>query len=455
MDPLRSPLFAERLAFLEASEFWSADRHLDYQLRALQRLVEHVERHVPFYRDHMRHAGFTAADIQGLDDLRRFPLIDKPTIQDDYDAFIPDHLDRSRLHHRTTGGSTGTPLTVYADDDFYARDKANTEYYMRVFGLDIFSHRSVRIYGDKVDEAEIRQGRYWYVADGRRLVMSCYHISRETAAAYVEAINDFQPRYIHTRPSSILPLALAVTDLGLELGSGLEAIFCDGEYLTNGQRKTIEQAFKARLTNIFGHTEGAAVGIGCPHSTALHFMPQVGIVEVHGADGTPLSEPGTKGEMVVTGFNNPVFPLIRYRTGDIVQLGKPGCACGRHYTMISDIEGRIQDYVVDRNGNLVPLAPAIFNYNDMDWRGIREFKVVQEQRGQLVMHIQPEADADVTALCRHAEQHLSAIIGEHFTIQVTVVDRLDKTRIGKYRYLDQKLDLAANFRAGAHGPGAG
>ncbi len=75
-------------------------------------------------------------------------------------------------------------------------------------------------------------------------------------------------------------------------------------------------------------------------------MPQIGIVEVLAPDGSPLTEPGRKGELVVTGFNNPAFPLIRYRTGDVVVRGEPGCSCGRSYTMISEIEGRIQDMLL-------------------------------------------------------------------------------------------------------------
>ena len=41
------------------------------------------------------------------------------------------------------------------------------------------------------------------------------------------------------------------------------------------------------------------------------------------------------------------------------------------------------DIVIDKNGNPVPLAPAIFNYNDMDWKNIEEFKILQSKKGKL------------------------------------------------------------------------
>ena len=40
--------------------------------------------------------------------------------------------------------------------------------------------------------------------------------------------------------------------------------------------------------------------------------------------------------------------------------------------ILKEIEGRLQDFVVDKHKNLIPLAPAVFNYNDMDWKGIDE-----------------------------------------------------------------------------------
>ena len=151
--------------------------------------------------------------------------------------------------------------------------------------------------------------------------------------------------------------------------------------------------------------------------------------------------------MVTTGFNNLVFPLLRYRTGDIAVLGEEGCSCGRNYKMIAEVEGRMQDYVVDRNGDLVPLAPAIFNYNDMDWKGIREFKVVQEKEGVLSIRIRPEEElrADPERARAWIAGRIGAILGEGFSVSVEFVDEIPRTRIGKHRYLDQNLDLSSFF----------
>lgn len=440
MNWFEHPVFIERVAFLDQSQYWSGERHADYQLFALRHLTAQAM-NVPFYRRMMDKEHLGPESIRSLVDLRRFPIIDKKTVQGNMALFLAEGADRNLLLNRTTGGSTGTPLTIWFDGDFHPRNKAITEHYMRVFGLDIFSWRSVRLYGDRIAPEILAEGRYWYVVENRKLVMSCYHIRRESAAAYVAELNMFRPRYIHTRPSSILPLAKYVLEDGLRVNP-IRTIVCDGEYLTDGQRRIIEQAFQARLFNVFGHTEACAAGHPCPHSDALHFIPEVGILELLDERGNEVTEPGGRGELVVTGFDNPIMPLIRYRTGDIGYLGEQECRCGRHYKILASIEGRIQDYVIDSAGNPTPLAPAVFNYNDMDWSGIREFKVIQERAGELTIQIAPEAawaaDAD------SAKAILASRIGgilAGFRIVVEIVDDIPRSAIGKHRYLDQRLDV--------------
>ncbi|KIL97762.1 Coenzyme F390 synthetase [Paramagnetospirillum magnetotacticum MS-1] len=441
MQWFENPLFSERVEFLESSQYWPAERHAVYQLRSLRRLVHHVAAHVPFYRDFMAASGIRPEDILSIEDIKRFPIIDKKVIQAQPEAFLADGSDRATLLHRTTGGSTGTPLTVWFDGDLLARDKANTEHYMRAIGLDIFTWKSIRLYGDKIDPEITDTGRYWKLVDGRRLVMSCYHITHETAPAYVAELNRFRPRYIHTRPSSILPLAKYILQDGLALDP-IRTIVSDGEYLTDGQRAVIERAFQGRLYNIYGHTEACVVGHPCHHSDGLHLMPQVGVTELLDEQGRDVTEPGGRGELVVTGFNNPVMPLIRYRTGDVAYLGEGGCRCGRHYQMLKGIEGRLQDYVIDAAGNPTPLAPAVFNYNDMDWKGIKEFKVIQDTPGELTILIVLEAElaADPAGSKAVLEQRIGAILAG-FRISITLVDDIPKTKIGKHRYLDQRLDV--------------
>ena len=314
---------------------------------------------------------------------------------------------------------------------------------MGIFGLDIFNYKSIRLYGDKIDDELIKKNIFWVLKKKRILVMSTYHINRKTFLTYLKAIFKHNPKYIHARASAIFTIAKFILEAKIKINLDIKYIFIDGEYLTYGQRKVIESAFSTRLINIYGHTEGALVGHACQFSNSLHFMPQNGILELLNKKGNEIKTRGQKGEIVATGFNNLIFPLIRYQTGDIAIMGENKCKCRRNYKILSEIEGRLQDYVVDKKNNIIPIAPAIFNYNDMDWKGIDEFKIIQKTKGKLKFLIQPNFELKLkgkTGLNNICKK-ITKILGPNFKIDTNFIDKLKKTSIGKYRYLDQKLKI--------------
>ena len=435
--------FNDRVRFLEISQFWKKSQIYEYQLKKLKFLFSHVSNKIPFYIDYFKKNKVQESDFKTLKDVKIFPLIDKKMIQKDMDQFIMKGVKKNTLVHRTTGGSTGTPLTVWSNFDSQIKDGANTQHYMKVFDLDIFKYKSVRLYGDKINSKLIKKNIFWTIKNKRILNMSSYHINRKTLSSYLRVIKKHKPKYIHTRASAIFTFAKFLLEEKIKINLNIKYIFVDGEYLTLGQRKIIESVFSARLINIYGHTEGALVGHPCKFSNFLHFMPQNGILELLNKNGNEVNKIGEKGKIVSTGFNNLVFPLVRYQTGDIGINGPKNCKCERNYKILSEVEGRFQDYVVDKNDNLVPLAPAIFNYSDMDWKGIDEFKIIQKNKGKLKILIQinkklrPQSQTTLA----YAKKKIGEILGSNFIIDTSFIDKLKKTSVGKYRYLDQKLKI--------------
>jgi phenylacetate-CoA ligase len=82
------------------------------QLGRLQQLVARAAERVPLYRERLREAGVTAADIRSLADVRRLPF----TVKDDFRASYPYGLlavpldDVVRIH--ASSGTTGKPTVV-------------------------------------------------------------------------------------------------------------------------------------------------------------------------------------------------------------------------------------------------------------------------------------------------------------------------------------------------------
>jgi len=441
-NPLKTDTFKKQLKFLNESQWWSRKQLEDYQLKELRNLLTYCNKYIPYYRDLFKKANIDLAKFKKIVDIKQIPLLTKSDIQKCYDKFIPESEDINKLGHRSTGGSTGTPLTVYHNLEFLSKDKANTVYYMGMAGYNPFDFRSLRIYGDKIPEEIISRGEFWYERENK-LIMSCYHYSSDTLPKYVEKINEYKPDYIHSRPSAILPLAIHLRDNNLKLKVKLGAIFLDGEILTNSQRDMVEMVFETKVFNIYGHTEGCAVAIYCEKSNLLHVLPQVGIFELLDKNGNEVAGEDEKGEIVVTGFNNKVFPLIRYRTFDVGINTNGKCECGRNFKLLKEIEGRIQDFVVNSLGRLIPLSPAVFNYNDMDWKGIKQFKVYQDKIGELLMRIVRERNIRETEdeMKNRVMIAFNKIFNNTFNIKIDFVNDIPRSKIGKFRYLDQKLDI--------------
>ncbi len=442
LQQIRNDLFRRQLAFLKESQFWSPEELERYQVSQLKELVEHCRQRVPFYRQAFAKAGIRPEDFTSLADVRRLPFVDKELIKSQPDAFVDEQADPEGLVYMTTGGSTGDPLKIIMDLPYKALTLAGTYYYMHVAGFDPDNFRSVRLHGDTLEQEIIERGVYWRLDEGRRLVMSSHHVFADTAPLYLQAMDEHQPDYLHGYPSAVALLAGYLEEQGLRPAQPLKAVFCDSEVLYDAQRELIERVFGGRVYTIYGHTEGAVLGISCPHSRKLHLVPQVGVTELLDANDNPVTEPGQKGQIVVSGFYNRVMPFVRYRTYDVGVYTTQTCPCGRSFMMLERVEGRAQDYAIDRHGRAVPLAPTLFDYN-FDWSGIDRFRVVQDTPGKLTFLLVPQqASAEsFAALAKRVKESFEGLFNRGFEIEVERKESLARTARGKYRYFDQQLAI--------------
>ena len=63
---------------------------------------------------------------------------------------------------------------------------------------------------------------------------------------------------------------------------------------------------------------------------------------------------GQEGELVLTTITKGGFPLLRYRTGDIISLDASLCPCGRNLIRMKKVKGRTDDMMVINSVSLFP-----------------------------------------------------------------------------------------------------
>ena len=123
--------YLEWIEFLRQSENWSreADPELSTSGIAPDRHGYAFEKSAG-YRERFRKAGVTPDYLRSLDDLRRFPFIEKEILRDDLEKFSVPMEDRT---YCTTGGSTGIPLGLYRDPKAFSKELASKAYqYYRI-----------------------------------------------------------------------------------------------------------------------------------------------------------------------------------------------------------------------------------------------------------------------------------------------------------------------------------
>jgi phenylacetate-coenzyme A ligase PaaK-like adenylate-forming protein len=198
----------------------------------------------------------------------------------------------------------------------------------------------------------------------------------------VSRLNDFQPELLGAYPSVMR--ALANEQLAGRLHISPRYLYTGAEVLTPETRRRIEEAWgKNKLFDIYGATESGSLAAECVHHTGLHLFEDQVIVEVVDRDNRP-APPGVFGDkLLITVLFNRTQPLIRYELSDSVQLAeKQDCPCGRPFTLITGIQGRMEDilHFPAETAGEVAIDPTVFD-QVMDTVPAGEWQVVQEADG--------------------------------------------------------------------------
>ena len=130
------------------------------------------------------------------------------------------------------------------------------------------------------------------------------------------------------------------------------------------------------------------------------------------------------------------FPIIRYRTGDIVTLSQQPCDCGRTLSSIKISGGRAVEFIVTKEGKWV--VGYSFIYIARMVKGIVKFQVVQETLGEIRIRLAVDSrfpPDGVDQVRTQAQKRL----GSDDKIRVEIVDDIEPAPSGKYRPVISKV----------------
>ena len=425
--------FIDTRKLLQKTEFWPEGELKQLQKNLLFRVLKHAAEHVPFYKKHVDTNLFSdLEDSFAL--IKKFPIIDKKIVKENINDFL--FGPKFRHYKATTGGSTGQPFMFYMD-------RFTTRQIEKAFMFNMWKRVGYK-FGDPVFNLRGRAPKKnKFIAHDRFFNIyfaSSFNLKSDTVSHYVNAINSIQPRFLHGYPSTMYQLANLMEQKEFRLNYIPQAVFCGSEKLFPYQRKLIENIFSCRVFSWYGHSEYLVLAGECELSQALHLYPQYGYVEFF-----PTGSKNEQGkeiyEIIATGFNNCVMPLIRYRTGDYAILSDTNtCSCGRNYLLLEEVIGREQEFVIDKFGELVSATSLIFGQHFDVFAGIEGIYLEQEQPGELMIFMKKNKafnDADFDAM----KAQIAHLLGDRFNVFYNFTDELPKSKIGKARLVRQHIDI--------------
>jgi len=374
--------------------------------------------------------------------LHYFPLLAKEKIKANNEAFLSKLMPKSSHFVTYTGGSTSIPMKLY-HQKFVSRAKDFA--YAREFDKSIGIGRDdiiLAMRGRTVPKANSETSSIWmYDPIKRYLHLSSDHLEPRYMSRYVNAIRRFRPAFIHAFPSAIYPLAKWLElNPAPDISLMIRGIQLFSENIYRYQIDLLEKVFDCPVLMDYGHSERAVKAVSLVDDKRYFFWPLYGKVELIDSTGASILEPGRLGEIVATGFDNPVMPLIRYKTGDLGMWSATPSGQRPGFSVIENIDGRLQEFLVCHGGRLVSIA-TIGAAHFEQLAGVDRMQFEQLVPGRAVLKICSSSELLPNVKSKLVDAIRKKTQGD-LDIDIVRVEEIPRTVSGKHRLLVQAIDLS-------------
>jgi len=284
--------------------------------------TERVLRDVPFYR------AYDASPVTSLPRFRALPLTSRDDLRREATRFVPDDQPLAPMMVYDTSGTTGTSLHVMADAVTSASILPLMRRALAAHGVTLTGGAGrVSIVLVGAQTATLTYATVSSVLDGAGFVKlnieSSQWRSPDDVTRYLDALC---PEIYTGTPLSFEALA------ALDLKTRPKALLSTAMTLLPGTRARLEGHFGCPVLDVYSLTECRYVAVATSRGHRL-LRPDL-FVEIVDGNGAACP-PGVRGEIVLSGGNNPFLPLLRYRTGDHGVL-----RCAPDGVYIDGLEGR-------------------------------------------------------------------------------------------------------------------
>lgn len=341
---------------IPAIEKASIEEIYAFQSEKLKELLAYLNQNSPFYKRLFSQYKIDVDSIQSLEDLQQIPVTTKTDLQEFNDDFFCVTRDKI-IDYVTTSGTLGSPVTIGLTDNDLERLAYNESISFQCAGIQK---------GDVVQLMTTMDRRFMaglaYFLGLRKLGAGVIRVGSGIPELQWDSILKYKPAYLISVPSFLLKLIEYAENHQIDYkASSVKRVICIGEALRDQDfnptllSDKITQKWPVQLYSSYASTEMSTAFTECENFQGGHHHPELIIVEVLDNDNKPVQQ-GETGELVITTLGVEAMPLLRFKTGDIVQLHTDACQCGRNSLRLGPVVGRKQHMIKYKGTTLYPPA---------------------------------------------------------------------------------------------------
>lgn len=327
-----------------------------FQEQKLKETLVYLNENSPYYKALFAKNRIDIHSIATIAQLQNIPVTTKTDLQENNDDFfcVPMH---KIIDYATTSGTLGNPVTFGLTEKDLERLAYNEAISFACAGIQE---------GDVVQLMTTLDRRFMaglaYFLGLRKLGAGIIRVGAGIPELQWDSILKYKPKYLIAVPSFLLKMIEYAENNGIDYNaSSVKGVICIGESLRNQDfspsilTEKITAKWDIQLFSTYASTEMSTAFTECDQFQGGHHHPELIITEVLDENNNAVGE-GESGELTITTLGVEGMPLLRFKTGDVVQLHSESCSCGRNTLRVGPVVGRKQHMIKYKGTTLYPPA---------------------------------------------------------------------------------------------------
>jgi phenylacetate-CoA ligase len=364
------------------------------QYRLLKTLVYRLYSFSAFYHRRMEEEKVHPDDLKTLSDVTKLPFMFKRDLRDNYPDKLFMATQEELVRYHVSSGTTGKPTVVgYTANDL---EEWTVSLARALTSCGLGTKDVIQVsygYGLFTGGLGLHYG-------AERIGATVIPTSVGGTERQIELMQDLGATAIACTPSYLLHMGEAAERIGVSIkkDTKLKVGILGAEPWTAEMRTRIEDWLGIKAYDIYGTSElSGPLFTECTEQKGIHIWGDFAYTEIVDPETGEQLGDGEKGELTMTILKKEALPIIRYRIGDITDMEKGACACGRTHPRIGRITGRVDDMLIIRGINVFPsqIEHTLLSIPEVG----QHFQIVVDRKHELDnllvrVEVKPEAFSD-------------------------------------------------------------